>query len=161
MQQDLFGVVDLDSIPKKKRNKPLNIHLKLGKVCIGKKTFICRAIPYSPNYLNKKHWAVRARWKDAWEQEIWGRWMESRGEWKDYSFPLPFKIILTAHFFCIREQDYDNAIASLKGIIDGIVKAGIIKDDTYNHIVPKVKFVPVKTKAAEHVEILINKYVRK
>lgn len=163
MQEDLFGVVNLDLVKeqKKKRRTSLNIHLKLNKVCIGSvKKYQCRSIPYSPNYLNRKHWAVKAAWKKAWEEEIWALWLTEKSKWKEYKFPLNFKVNLNILVFCISPQDQDNAIASMKGVIDGLIKCGIIKNDTYNDIVTEVQFIKVKHRVNEHLELHITKHNR-
>jgi len=161
MQNDLFGVVDLDSVKKQKR-KSLAIHLILHKVCIGSEgNYQCRAIPYSPNFLNRKHWAVRDRWKKAWQQEVWACWQEEKKKWPEYQFPLDFKVRLTVSIFCIKPQDQDNALAAMKGVIDGLVYAKIVKNDTYEEITSEIQYVPVKTREAEHIELHITKYVRK
>ena len=162
MSTDLFGVVDLDAIKKKKRKTPLKIHLPLGKVCVGSKDkFTCRSVPYSPNFLNRKHWAVQARWKKAWEEEIYGRWLEEKPKWKEYEFPLDFKVAISISVFCIKAQDEDNSYASFKGVIDGLIKCGIIKNDTIDHVTTSLQFIPVKTRKAEHIELIIKKHVRK
>lgn len=135
----------------------IRIHLKLGKVCIGKKNLQCRNVPHSPNYLNNKHWAIRMAWRNAWKEEVWGRWIEIK---KDYSkIELPFKIArITPYVFAIKPQDHDNFIASLKPIIDGLKDCNIITDDDYDHIRynPEI-YVPIKTKEAEHIELMIEK----
>ncbi len=111
--------------------------------------------------MNRKHWAVKAAWKKAWEEEIWGRWQEEKKNWKEYKFPMLDKAKIVISVFCIRKQDEDNAMASMKGVIDGLVKSGIIKNDDYNCLTSSVQFVPVKTRIAEHIEIHIKKYIRK
>lgn len=165
MPVDLFGNLDLDEIEaknKKKRRLPLVIQLKLGKVCVGKyPNYVCRSVPYSPNFLNRKHWAVRSRWKKAWEEEIWGRWQEEKKKWTDYEFPMTEKALVTISIFCLKRQDEDNTYASMKGVIDGLVQAGILKDDSYDYVSTKFVHVPVTKKEAEHIEITITKYKRK
>ena len=110
--------------------------------------------------MNTKHWAVRARWKKAWDKEVWGRWQEEKQKWMEYVFPLDFKVKLDVYVFCIQAQDEDNMFGALKGVIDGLVNAKIIKDDTYNDITSKIHYVPVKKRTAEHIELSITKYVR-
>jgi hypothetical protein len=162
MQDPLFAVIDTEKDPKKPRKKSYHIRLKLGKVCIGSnRSYQCRAIPYSPNFINRKHWAVKAAWKKAWEEEIWGRWQEEKGNHKETKFPLEDKAVLVIYIFCVKKQDIDNAYASLKGVIDGLVKCGILANDDYNHLTMTIEFVPVKTLDAEHLELSIKKYLRK
>ncbi len=165
MQNNLFGTEPTNKVSKNYRRTKLKIELKLGKVCLPSKThkngFVCRGIPYSPNFLNRKHWAIRARWKKAWDQEVWGRWMEEKKKWLEYVFPLSFKIKLDIYVHYIQAQDEDNMYAAMKGIIDGLVNCGIIKDDTMDDITSKIHYIPVKKRVAEHIELVITKHVRK
>lgn len=139
------------------------IHLKLDMACIGNyQHSTCRRIPHSPNSLNSMHWAIKAKWKKAWESEIFYQWEQIKKDtvkkYPKIEFPLKFKAKLKVYIFCIKPQDPDNAVAGCKGVIDGIVKAGILKDDDYNNLaMPEVLFVPVATRKAEHVELNITK----
>lgn len=162
MQTNLFGENEKAPIAKKPKIKKLNIELKLGRVCLKSKTsktgFVCRGVPYSPNFLNRKHWAIRSRWKKAWDEEVWGRWQEEKRNWTQYEFPLKFRVRLDVYIFCITAQDEDNTYASLKGVIDGLVNCGIIKDDTIDDIRTKLHHVKAVNRKAEHIELIITKY---
>ena len=104
------------------------------------------------------HWAEQHRWKRAWEEEVWGRWHEIKGRYTTYWGLMPFKQAkLTFFVFAVSPQDADNAHASFKGIIDGIVKAGIVVDDKWNNVkIASIKFISIKDKKNEHIEILIG-----
>ena len=79
---------------------------------------------------DKMHWRIRARYRKAWHErvqdELW--WQTS---WKYYgSRPLE-----KAHLVCIRYSsgkapDQDNLRYSFKPILDGLVRAGVLLDDS-------------------------------
>ena len=133
--------------------------LKLGIVCVGKRNPVCRRIPYSPNFLNMKHWAVRSSWKKAWEEEVWVTWLQIKQAWQKVNKKkLPFqKATLQIIVYCIRPQDEDNMIAACKPLIDGIRYCGIIYDDKPENLTVKSpQFVKVHKKDEEHVELFIQ-----
>ena len=45
-----------------------SVQLKLNQVCTGKRKPKCRYVPYNQN--KKMHWATKAKWKKAWEEEV-------------------------------------------------------------------------------------------
>lgn len=109
------------------------------------------------------HWGNRHRWKKAWQEEVWGAYQE----WKAKNFNLPHmknflkklplgKAKMEIYVFTSKAQDYDNCYASMKGVIDGCVQAGIIKDDRMDCVSPKLKVINANRKG-EHVELLIWK----
>jgi hypothetical protein len=130
-----------------------SIHLKLGKVCIGK---LLRGIPYSPNYLNTKHWAVRAKWRTVWKEEVWGVWQENK---KQYKIELPFQhaILEFVVYYARLPQDSDNLTASMKPIIDGLKDCGIIIDDNPKHLFIKPPtYIKCEKVIDEHIELIIT-----
>ena len=144
-----------------KKRKTL-IHLRLGSACIGTYEIKCRRIPHSPNSLNSMHWALRDKWKKAWEQEVLERWLEERErikrerpeDWLVMKDFMPFKRIhLQIIVMSIQPQDFDNSIASLKGVIDGLVKAGILLDDTLSNVIPMVNWVKASSRNGERIEM--------
>jgi len=138
------------------KNQKIKIHLKLGKVSIGKRIPQFRSVPCSPNYLKGKHWAIGAAWRDAWKEEVWYRWLEIR---KNYdATKLPFKMAkITPYVFSIKAQDHDNFLASLKPLIDSLKDCKIITDDNYEHLKynPEIH-VPVAKREVEHIEFIIE-----
>lgn len=120
--------------------------LELGTVCITRTK--CRRIPYSPN--KRMHWAERARWTKAWQEEVFYR---LRGTYPQVS-PAE-RVILTLTFYTTRPQDFDNTIASSKAIIDGL-KGYAIKDDNAAHCEMNFKIEKVEHKTQEHVKIQIQ-----
>jgi len=138
----------------------IKIHLKLGKVCIGKKIFQCRSVPHSPNYLKGKHWAVGVAWRDAWKEEIWSRWLEVKKKYDTKKLPFK-KARITPYIFSIKPQDHDNFLASLKPLIDGLKDCEIIIDDNYEHLKYEQEiYIPVNTREAEHIELIIKSIKR-
>lgn len=117
------------------------ITLKLHQVCLNRRggRYSCRGIPHSPNSIFKMHWGERSRWKKAWEEEVHYAILELKS-------PIMIKkkptVAVTLH---ARElQDRDNAMASLKPIFDGLVKSGLLEDDSAKHctiLAPKMKKV--------------------
>jgi Holliday junction resolvase RusA-like endonuclease len=129
------------------------VHIKLGKVCIGKKIVKCRNTPHSPNYLNTKHWAVRVAWKDAWKEEVWARWQEQKKKFEGVVLPFPCANLQVWVFYSGISQDTDNQFAAMKPIIDALTENKIIIDDAYQYLrIKPIKFVP-STKANEHIEL--------
>jgi len=88
-------------------------------------------IPGTPPSLNtwsRMHWAKAAEIKKQWERDIFylshQQRYDNRGE-----LPLRKAIIKITYYFATnRRRDADNM--NLKFILDGVVKAGIIKDDS-------------------------------
>lgn len=85
----------------------------------------------SPNA--KPHWAYKARAIKAARKEAW-YWFNrvKPSDWK----PIPIQI--EVHYHCPKKtygykpRDSMNAIAAMKPMIDGMVDAGIIPDDSAN-----------------------------
>lgn len=132
------------------------IHLKLGQVCISDTK--CRKVPHSPNRLNSMHWGERDRWKKAWQEEVWARWQEAKPKYTEILKLLPYKrATLEVSLFSVRPQDEDNAMASLKPIIDGLRYAGLIVDDDPARLrVKPITTIPIKTKGSEHLELTLR-----
>lgn len=132
------------------------IYLRIGQACISGKD--CRRLPLSPNKLNSMHWAQKAKWKKAWEDEVLYTWMSVRSNYLKLCEEMPFKkALLTVSFFRVRKTDEDNDYASLKPILDGLVKAKIIADDRCDHLKTNLINVPIAHFDAEHIELVIKK----
>ena len=103
------------------------IKIELHQVCINRRGggFSCRGVPHSPNRTFKMHWGERARWKKAWEEEVWFGALSLKSPTK-----LPAKPKVQVTLYMHELQDRDNAMASLKPILDGLVKVGLLKDDS-------------------------------
>ena len=121
--------------------------IRLGKVCVKMRGgFSCRAVPHSPNSLNAMHWAKRAAWTDAWKTEVGWRLRENRVKLGQG------KAIVAITLYTIKPQDYDNSVASIKAVVDGLKGIGII-DDNQNVLALSVATVKVNKKCDERVEI--------
>lgn len=84
---------------------------------------LLQGLPKTPNQLKTMHWAARAKHSKQWRSAA--RWMAFKSQPKQ---PLR-QVRLTFIRGSSRQCDYDNGIASVKPLIDGLVDAGIIADD--------------------------------
>lgn len=81
--------------------------------------------PNGPRGLLRMHWASKKRIRDRWTTLI----REQRpAKWK----PVKGHVIVTRH--SSREMDKDNLYASCKFVLDALVRAGVIADDSPEHI---------------------------
>lgn len=130
---------------------------KLGKVCIGKDNkYECRYVPHSPNSLNSRHWSYRAKWKRAWEDEVLFTYLQhaknaTGGKGDTKKTPLEVRVGL----FTISPMDLDNSYASTKPILDGLIKAGAIPDDSPESISLSLSVKKVSRVEEQCVEISI------
>ncbi len=129
------------------------IKLYIQQACIGKNVITCRAVPINMANVNL-HWAKKAAWKQAWEDEVgWAVLAQRKNLGK-----LPLKkpkitiIIKSTHL-----KDIDGLYNSTKPLWDGLRKAGVIVDDNPDGVRMKVKQLKVKHKNEEGVEIEIEK----
>lgn len=118
------------------RLKPVSVKARNG--------FRTRAVPYGPN--TRMHWGLRARWNKAWQEEV-GWALKLAGVKKPEYTRVAFRLYTT------RPQDFDNSVASVKALLDGL-KGIAIEDDAQKYIgqVP-VDTIKVATLLEEHVEI--------
>lgn len=101
--------------------------LNLPRVWVGKKF---RYIPMTLNH--RLHWIVRSRWNVAWKEAIWVEVMRNRHAFKGL---IPFdkaevKIILKT----CRLLDVDNSYTCAKPLLDGLRYAGVLVDDSPDHL---------------------------
>lgn len=59
-------------------------------------------------------------------------------------------------YYCVQEMDFDNAYTSAKPLVDGLVEAMIIPDDSPKFIQLKVHCKKVKHRPEQRTEIIIN-----
>jgi len=129
------------------------VRIKLERVCIEKKKgiFECRYIPYTIN--KPMHWAVKRKWKLVWEEEV--NWTVYKNRKKFGKLPLKYaKIEIVYHQTHI--SDTDNMYGSVKPVVDGLVKAGVIIDDKPKYLDLTVTQRKAKSLADQHVEIIIR-----
>jgi Holliday junction resolvase RusA-like endonuclease len=93
-------------------------------------------IPPSPNALRRMHWATRAAIAREWRHSAWAAALEARNHYcPSVGFPwlrANVKIVIVTK--TATRRDPDNAVASVKPLIDGLVDAGIIADDSFTVI---------------------------
>ena len=82
-------------------------------------------LPVSLNILLRMHWQKRNRYNNHWYKQIS---LASNGK-KPKKELEQFK--LTFIRYSNRFLDFDGCVGSLKPIVDGLIHAGIIKDDSY------------------------------
>ena len=128
----------------------MEIKIVLGKVCLKKKTgFVCRFVPHSPNF--KMHWAEKARWSKEWREQAYYLTKEK------LIVPNRKKpVILEAFIYSTHPQDQDNAMASIKAIIDGIKLGGAMVDDSPSWCEMKIQVFKVNKVEEQHVEVTVS-----
>ena len=127
------------------------ITIKLPPVCIRKRNGLeCRYIPFS---LNKRlHWAVRSKWNVEWKNTTY--WEIKRFHKQLGKIPYSFATITITLNTCY-PLDRDNAYTACKSVVDGIVLAGVIPDDSDKYLDLKVKVNKVSKLGEQCVEICI------
>lgn len=124
--------------------------IKLHPVSVGSRI---RYIPYSINSQNNMHWATKHKWKKAWEDEVYFSMMEHRSYFKKIPIPyLKLKII----YYNVQVMDEDNLRGSVKPILDGIVNAGVIYDDSPKYLSHTVEQVKVHKRKEQGVELIFD-----
>jgi crossover junction endodeoxyribonuclease RusA len=112
---------------------------------------IIRGTPPSLNQWSRMHWAKSARIKKQWENDILYVFLSCKAKG---NFPLQkAQVKVTYYFTTNRRRDADNL--NLKFLLDGIVKAGIIKDDSTNVIgQPETAWAVDKANPRVEIEIM-------
>lgn len=128
------------------------ITLKLGKVCVGKRSPTCRSVPHNPN--SRMHHMARYRWGEAWKEEVWTAFRSYPQIWS-YGFPWE-RAIITVTLHAVQLPDMDNAMASMKPVVDGL-KGLAIKDDSPDRCEIRIRLQKVTTKNQEHVSVHITR----
>ena len=82
-------------------------------------------VPPSQNVYNNWHWAKRSKESKRWEAMI----ISNSELWVNTHKKLLTKIKIIFSFTDNRRRDKDN-YASFKGLMDGLVKSGVIEDDS-------------------------------
>lgn len=119
---------------------------------------ILNDIPPSLNVWSRMHWAKAAKVKKQWEYDIWGASREGRAL-KEINEEWPYdkaKIRITFYFKTHARRDIDNM--NQKFLLDGLVKAGVIKDDSTN-VIGQVEIIPAYDKNRPRTEIEVFKEV--
>lgn len=89
-------------------------------------------IPPSPNQTRREHWAKRAAEARSWRDAALYAALDTRNRHPQQQFPIRsarLRVVIVSPTSVRR--DPDNVIASVKPILDGIVRAGILADDSF------------------------------
>ena len=89
--------------------------------------------PPGGNALHRmQHWQVR-KVRDEWRQAAFILALDARpGEWA----PLDRASVAVYWRFRVRrKRDLDNLVAGLKPLLDGLVDAGVLVDDSSDHLI--------------------------
>lgn len=107
-------------------------------------------LPKTPNELVRLHWAQKAKEAKKW------RTMSAYVARK-FKPKTPFESVeLTFIRGSSRQCDFDNGIAALKPIIDGLKDAGIILDDNPN-VVKAIRFGWEKaSRSCGYIKIIVD-----
>lgn len=87
------------------------------------------ALVSANRFYSTPHWSKRAALAEAVHEQVWGAVLAKLGVPID-PFPVPVVVTMTA--WAVRPMDPD---AYAKTILDGLVNANVLKDDSYQHIV--------------------------
>ena len=86
-------------------------------------------IPESPNDLRRFHWRHRHRHDKLWKDEVWYAVLQA----KPFHAPLA-KVKVSIDRRSRGRLDPDNLVSSMKPVIDALRHAGVIRNDTPDHI---------------------------
>jgi Holliday junction resolvase RusA-like endonuclease len=126
--------------------KTRSILLTLEPEYVGRQRYV---VPPSLNA--RMHWAARKRVADQFKNDAM---------WKIRALGAPkyakATINFTIHRMPMYWQDQDNAYASMKPIIDAIVKAGLIPDDSQEYAIMSMRQKAVEHRDNERIEVVIK-----
>lgn len=87
-----------------------------------------KVLPRLPNQLLGSHWRTRAGHANKWQTIIF----------KETAHCRPNEPLKRAKLTCVRKStrrpDFDGLVGSFKAVIDSLVKAGVLLDDTHEVI---------------------------
>src|SRR5712675_171259 len=90
--------------------------------------FQIAGLPRTINSLGRTHWAVKAKEAKTWKYAVHLAVCEYRPE-KPY---LKAKVTMTRH--SSKRPDFDGLVSSFKHVLDGLIDAKIIQDDSPEHV---------------------------
>ena len=85
-------------------------------------------LPKMPNELLGSHWRIRSSNASKW----FGLVMVAVNPFKRTKISSPARLTLIR--YSAVEPDHDGLVGSFKAVIDGLVKCGVIPDDSPDHI---------------------------
>jgi hypothetical protein len=107
-----------------------------------------RGLPDLQGHRSRVHWAKRHRHDRQWREAVgWAA--------KDWRLPAPFDfahVVFTR--FSSSEPDHDNLVASCKPLVDGLVDAGVLVDDSPRHVTCSYRWERAK-RGEGHVRIAV------
>lgn len=83
------------------------------------------------------HWAVRKsreEWRDITYLSAAQALAEARIAGTPWTVPKVAQVAAEWHFRTRRRRDYDNLVSGLKPLLDGLVQAGVILDDSTEYL---------------------------
>jgi len=95
------------------------------------------SIPISANKLLRSHWAVRGKEIDRWGCLIAATLSphDRHALRKNAQKPSPALVTVNSVYLHRRKAfDPDNAVAALKTVLDGMVRANLLHDDTEKYV---------------------------
>lgn len=81
--------------------------------------------PRSLNTMLRQHWAERKRQRDLWACEVTAAWLAAGRP----RYRRKVRALVTCYYRTTRRRDTDNMTASVKPIIDALVRLGCLLDD--------------------------------
>lgn len=109
-----------------------------------------KAISWNKLY-TAKHWIYRKRIADKAHKEV----IKSCKKFVDKKLNTPIDVIIVAYFKDNRRRDVDNICSKI--YIDGLVRAGLIKDDSSNYV-SSVKTM-IKRNSKNYIKIIIEENI--
>jgi hypothetical protein len=111
------------------------------------KTWTIPRVPLSANRLLRAHWGKRRRDRDSWREHV-------RSSCGVPPREPPAQACLEVVVHRLRLQDPDNASASVKHLLDALVRAGWLRDDSREHLDLKVSELKAPARRLERTQVL-------
>lgn len=113
--------------------------------------FIVDRLPPLPNETMYRHWAVKRKIAQDWKQLIYLSVLDAGVPVK----PLRFaRVTLTR--CSSRRPDWDNLASSFKHVLDGLIEARVLEDDSPNHIGCPLYQWRKTTQKAGHIVVCVE-----
>lgn len=107
-------------------------------------------VPKTRNALSRKHWTFQKKEADLWKNLV-------RANIKKFPKNPLKKAHLILERYSIRECDYDGLVSSMKHVIDGLVVAQILEDDSMKIIgMPVFRFFKVHSKDQQQTIVKVK-----
>lgn len=110
----------------------------------------------SQNQLLRKHWSARRRLQRKLTEDFHYTALEQTPVEDRSAFPLPKARVEIVRFSCGRSPDPDNLVASAKLILDALVDAGLLQDDSPECLELAVDWQRVKQRALQRCDVQVQ-----